>query len=99
MYFEHPEGNREFVCSKTIDTGKTRRMIYNAKHPALALQKLYSPASSQNLMTLTGGCGAECFHDAPDRPRIYANGEHAGRRHSLRMRKPTMDPFLPSFQN
>lgn len=33
--FLHPDGNLDFVCSKTIDTGETRRMLYNVKHPSL----------------------------------------------------------------
>ncbi|MFT3735340.1 MAG: class I SAM-dependent methyltransferase [Rhodocyclaceae bacterium] len=37
--FAHPEGNREFVCSKTRDNGKTRRMIYALQHPHLEANK------------------------------------------------------------
>ncbi len=33
--FEHPEGNAEFVCSKTVDDGSTRRMIFGQSHPHL----------------------------------------------------------------
>lgn len=30
--FTHPEGNAEFVCSKTVDDGGTRRMIFDPSH-------------------------------------------------------------------
>ncbi|MDR1425350.1 MAG: class I SAM-dependent methyltransferase [Azoarcus sp.] len=33
--YTHPEGNTEFVCSHTAATGKTRRMIYDVRHPHL----------------------------------------------------------------
>lgn len=33
--FRHPKGNMEFVCSRTAETGETRRMIYGVRHPAL----------------------------------------------------------------
>ncbi|MCL2161400.1 MAG: class I SAM-dependent methyltransferase [Betaproteobacteria bacterium] len=35
----HPEGNLELVCSHTVTTGKTRRMIYNLHHPYLESHK------------------------------------------------------------
>lgn len=37
--FEHPAGNVEFVYSKTIDNGATRRMLYNCEHEALTPHK------------------------------------------------------------
>jgi len=33
--FTHPDGNMDFVCSRTAGTGETRRMIYGIRHPAL----------------------------------------------------------------
>lgn len=33
--FAHAEGNAEFVCSTTIDDGRTRRYIYDTYHPHL----------------------------------------------------------------
>lgn len=73
--FKHPEGNREFVCSKTIDTGKTRRMIYNAKHPALAPHKaLLLQRRVKKFDDANWWMWGRAFHDAPDRPRIYVNG-------------------------
>ena len=37
--FTHPKGNMEFVCSKTVETGETRRMLYGVKHPHLEKHK------------------------------------------------------------
>lgn len=37
--FTHPEGNVEFVCSRTRDTGETRRMLYDTQHPSLRQHK------------------------------------------------------------
>jgi len=37
--FEHPDGNVEFVYSKTVDDGSTRRMLYNTPHTALEPHK------------------------------------------------------------
>lgn len=72
--FEHPEGNCEFVCSKTIDTGQTRRMIYNVLHPALIphknrlLQRRVRTFDETNWWMW-----GRTFHHAPHRPRIYVN--------------------------
>jgi adenine-specific DNA-methyltransferase len=33
--YTHPEGNLEFVCSRTATTGETRRMFYNIYDPRL----------------------------------------------------------------
>lgn len=73
--FEHPEGNREFVCSKTIDTGLTRRMIYNAKHPSLSLHKnLLLQRRVKKFDETNWWMWGRVFHDAPGCPRIYVNG-------------------------
>lgn len=37
--YTHPKGNMEFVCSKTVETGETRRMLYGIKHPHLEKHK------------------------------------------------------------
>lgn len=73
--FEHPEGNREFVCSKTIDTGLTRQMIYNAKHPALSKHKaLLLRRRVKTFDETNWWMWGRVFHDAPGRARIYVNG-------------------------
>jgi adenine-specific DNA-methyltransferase len=37
--YTHPKGNMEFVCSKTVETGETRRMLYGIKRPHLDKHK------------------------------------------------------------
>ncbi len=37
--FTHPKGNMEFVCSKTVDTGETRRMFYEVQNTWLREHK------------------------------------------------------------
>ena len=37
--FSHVAGNKDFVCSKTRQTGETRRMIYNTPHAYLKRHK------------------------------------------------------------
>jgi len=37
--FTHAEGNLDLVCSKTRDTGMTRRMLYNVEHQSLLPHK------------------------------------------------------------
>jgi adenine-specific DNA-methyltransferase len=37
--YTHPDGNMEFVCSKTVETGETRRMLYGINHPHLDQHK------------------------------------------------------------
>lgn len=73
--FESASGNCEFVCSKTIDTGRTRRMIYNVKHPSLALYKSTLLRRRVKKFDETNWwMWGRSFHDAPGRPRIYVNG-------------------------
>lgn len=37
--FTHAEGNLELVCSHTAESGETRRMLYNVRHPDLEHHK------------------------------------------------------------
>ncbi|WP_425466012.1 Eco57I restriction-modification methylase domain-containing protein [Oryzomicrobium terrae] len=73
--FTHPDGNREFVCSKTAETGETRRMLFDVRHPHLEPHKArlitrrikrFDESNwwqwGRGLPTLTG-------------PRIYVNGK------------------------
>lgn len=73
--FEHPKGNIEFVCSSTAATGKTRRMLYNVRHPALLRHK--SALLQRRVRSFTESnwwmWGRDYLH-APERPRIYVNG-------------------------
>lgn len=73
--FEHSEGNVEFVCSKTIDTGRTRRMLYNVWHPSLETHKaaLLNRRVRRFDETNWWQWGRK-YHEVPGRPRIYVNG-------------------------
>lgn len=72
--FAHPEGNVEFVCSRTIDTGTTRRMLYNQAHPDLLahkprlLERRVRPFGEANWWHWGRG------YPQTDAPRIYVNG-------------------------
>ncbi|MDX5363142.1 MAG: class I SAM-dependent methyltransferase [Pseudazoarcus pumilus] len=73
--FEHRQGNVEFVYSKTIDTGRTRRMHYNVRHPSLTRHKAKLLARRVRHFDETNWwMWGRSFHDAPGRPRIYVNG-------------------------
>lgn len=73
--FEHRQGNAEFVCSKTIDTDETRRMLYNVRHPSLKRHKAKLLARRVRHFDETNWwMWGRAFHDAPGRPRIYVNG-------------------------
>lgn len=73
--FEHPDGNADFVCSKTIDTGATRRMIYDIQHPFLLvhkerlIQRRIRPFTESNWWRW-----GRDFHHSP-LPRIYVNAK------------------------
>lgn len=81
--FTHAKGNMEFVCSKTVDTGETRRMLYGIKHPHLdkhkaeLLSRRVKPFDESNWWKWGRVCPLN------DLPRIYVNG---------RTRKP--EPFF-----
>lgn len=72
--FAHPEGNLDFVCSKTADTGDTRRMFYGVQNdyltthkPALLARRIRR-FSEQNWWSW----GRDC--PRTEAPRIYVNG-------------------------
>ena len=72
--FEHPSGV-EFVCSKTIDTGETRKMIFNTLHPSLKKHKsLLLARRVKRFDTSNWWMWGRMHHVAPGLPRIYVNG-------------------------
>lgn len=73
--FEHPEGNMEFVCSKTRDTGQTRRMFYNVKHPALEPHKETLLARRIRNFDDANWWHWGRAYPVSDSPRIYVNGK------------------------
>lgn len=73
--FIHPEGNLEFVCSKTRDTGETRRMFYNIPHPGLVKYK--SKLLARRIKRFDEGNWwkwGRAYHES-ESPRIYVNGK------------------------
>lgn len=81
--FRHPEGNLDFVCSKTADTGETRRMIYGIEHPALLPHKQRLLARRVRKFDEDNWWHWGRHFPVNDDPRIYVNG---------RTRKP--EPFF-----
>jgi len=72
--FTHPEGNAEFVCSKTIDDGRTRRMIFGIPHPHLEAHKDRLLARRVRPFDEANWWHWGRVHHVSDAPRIYVNG-------------------------
>lgn len=72
--FEHPDGI-EMVCSRTVDTGLPRRMLYNVMHPVLRshkkhlLERRIRQFSEANWWSWGRGYAQRSG------PRIYVNGK------------------------
>ena len=81
--FTHPKGNMEFVYSKTVDTGQTRRMLYGIKHPHLEKHK--TELLARRVANFDESNWWQWGRASPvtELPRIYVNG---------RTRKP--EPFF-----
>jgi adenine-specific DNA-methyltransferase len=71
--FEHPEGNMAFVNSKTIDTGATRRMLYNTPHPDLLPHKAALLARRIKHFDESNWWTWGRNHPVSSAPRIYVN--------------------------
>lgn len=73
--FEHPEGNRDFVCSHTRDTGHTRRMFYGISAPQLLPHK--QRLLQRRIRAFDETNWWEWGRGFPDtaRPRIYVNAK------------------------
>ncbi|MDR2366268.1 MAG: class I SAM-dependent methyltransferase [Zoogloeaceae bacterium] len=72
--FAHPDGNREFVCSQTAETGKTRRMLYDVRHPHLEAHKARLLARRVARFDESNWWQWGRAYPLDDRPRIYVNG-------------------------
>jgi adenine-specific DNA-methyltransferase len=71
--FEHPEGGTEFVCSKTVDDGRTRRMIFGDLHPHLEEHKEKLLARRVRSFDESNWWHWGRLHHVSDAPRIYVN--------------------------
>lgn len=71
--FIHPQGNKEFVCSTTIDTGQTRRAYYDVKNKHLERHKAQLLARRIRKFDDTNWWMWGRRHHVSDFPRIYVN--------------------------
>lgn len=81
--YTHPKGNMEFVFSKTVETGETRRMLYGIKHPHLDKHKDELLARRVKAFDERNWWQWGRAFPVSELPRIYVNG---------RTRKP--EPFF-----
>ncbi|GHT96458.1 DNA methyltransferase [Betaproteobacteria bacterium] len=73
--FTHSEGNREFVCSQTRETGATRRMLFGVKHPHLVAHKEQLLARRVRPFDESNWWEWGRLYPQNDHPRIYVNGK------------------------
>lgn len=73
--FTHPEGNAEFVCSKTVDDGQTRRMIFGVPHPHLDAHKETLLARRVRPFDESNWWHWGRMHHQSNLPRIYVNAK------------------------
>ena len=75
LFTSEEHGNQDFVCSATVRTGQTRRMIYDVQHPLLEpqrerlLQRRIRRFDESNWWKWGRGCHLS------EAPRIYVNGK------------------------
>jgi len=72
--FTHPDGNVDFVCSQTVDSGATRRMLYNQQHPDLRPHKPRLLARRVRRFDESNWWHWGRTYPLSDSPRIYVNG-------------------------
>lgn len=72
--FTYPQGNMEFVCSKTVETGETRRMLYGIKHPHLDKHKDELLARRVRRFDESNWWQWGRAFPISEHPRIYVNG-------------------------
>lgn len=72
--FAHPEGNMDFVCSKTVDTGETRRMFYEVENDWLRAHKPQLLARRVTEFNESNWWRWGRHFPLNDLPRIYVNG-------------------------
>jgi adenine-specific DNA-methyltransferase len=72
--YTHPKGNMEFVYSKTVDTGETRRMLYGIKHPHLDKHKAELLARRVRPFDESNWWQWGRAFPISEHPRIYVNG-------------------------
>ncbi|MEC5398259.1 class I SAM-dependent methyltransferase [Uliginosibacterium sp. H1] len=73
--FTHPEGNREFVCSRTAETGELRRMFFDVQHPHLLANKSRLLARRVREFEEHNWWRWGRQHHQSSAPRIYVNSK------------------------
>ena len=73
--YTHPQGNAEFVCSKTVDDGQTRRMIFGTTHPHLDAHKDRLLARRVRHFDESNWWHWGRMHHVSDSPRLYVNAK------------------------
>ena len=73
--FTHPEGNVEFVCSRTAETGETRRMFFDVKNAHLEAHKAKLLARRVRHFDESNWWQWGRLHHRASGPRIYVNGK------------------------
>lgn len=73
--FAHPEGNAEFVCSTTRDSGETRRMFFDAQHPYLEAHRDRLMARRVRPFGEHNWWQWGRRHHVSNAPRIYVNAK------------------------
>ena len=73
--FTSEHGNADFVCSETVSSGQTRRMIYNTLHPSLMAHKDRLIARRIRPFNEDNWWQWGRKHFVSEGPRIYVNGK------------------------
>lgn len=75
QYFIHPEGNGNFVCSETRETGKIRTMFYNIEAPELLPHKAFLMNRKVKKFSEKDWFKWGRGYFESDLPRLYVNGK------------------------
>lgn len=73
--FVHPQGNLEFVCSSTVDTGRTRRAFFDVRNEWLEQHKPRLLARRVRAFGEHNWWQWGRLHHRSGGPRIYVNGK------------------------
>lgn len=73
--FVHPDGNMEFVCSSTLDTGATRRAFFDVRNDWLEQHKPRLLARRVRDFDESNWWRWGRMHHRSDAPRIYVNSK------------------------
>jgi adenine-specific DNA-methyltransferase len=73
--FVHPQGNVEFVCSSTVDTGRTRRAFFDVRNDWLEQHKPRLLARRVREFGEHNWWQWGRLHHRSGGPRIYVNGK------------------------